>query len=113
MLEYGRPGRSLPLGPSRPRRITGGLCASTIHSARAPNLRLRRPNPEISMDQRLRFGICIDQNLSWKTTVERWQQVEALGFDSVWDCDHYIQPSRPSGPYFEGWTLIAALAAKT
>src|SRR5205814_3449620 len=30
-----------------------------------------------------------------------------------WDCDHYVQPSRPDGPYLEGWTLLAALAART
>ena len=65
------------------------------------------------MARGLRFGICTDQNLPWPTLVERWQQFEALGFDSVWDCDHYIQPSRPDGPYFEGWTLLAALAART
>ncbi len=65
------------------------------------------------MARRLRFGICTDQNLPWPTLVERWQYFEALGFDSVWDCDHYIQPSRPTGPYFEGWTLLAGLAART
>lgn len=62
---------------------------------------------------RLRFGICVDQNLSWEKTVERWQLFERWGFDSVWDCDHFVQPSRPTGPYFEGWTLLAALAART
>src|SRR5438067_3207543 len=61
----------------------------------------------------LRFGICIDQNLPWTTTVERWQLIEALGFDSIWNCDHLIQPSRPDGPYFEGWTQLAGLAAVT
>lgn len=65
------------------------------------------------MPQRLRFGICTDQNLPWPTLVERWQYFERLGFDSLWDCDHYVQPSRPTGPYFEGWTLLAALAACT
>lgn len=65
------------------------------------------------MTQRLRFGICTDQNMSWAETVERWQYFEALGFDSVWNCDHFIQPSRPNGPYFEAWTLLAALAART
>jgi F420-dependent oxidoreductase-like protein len=65
------------------------------------------------MTQRVRFGLCIDQNLSWEKTLERWQLFERLGFDSVWDCDHYIQPSRPDGAYFEGWTLLAALAART
>ena len=65
------------------------------------------------MAQPLRFGICTDQNLPWPTLVERWQYFERLGFDSLWDCDHYIQPSRPTGPYFEGWTLLAGLAART
>ncbi|HET9014647.1 MAG TPA: LLM class flavin-dependent oxidoreductase [Thermomicrobiaceae bacterium] len=65
------------------------------------------------MARELRFGICTDQNLPWPTLVERWQYFERLGFDSVWDCDHYIQPSHPDGPYFEGWTLLAGLAAVT
>lgn len=65
------------------------------------------------MAQPLRFGICIDQNLPWAETLDKWQRIEALGFDSLWDCDHFIQPSRPTGPYYEGWTLIAGLAART
>ncbi len=65
------------------------------------------------MGGELRFGICTDQNLPFDSLVERWQRFERLGFDSVWDCDHFNQPSRPTGPYFEGWTLLAALAART
>jgi F420-dependent oxidoreductase-like protein len=61
----------------------------------------------------LRFGICTDQNMTWEKTLERWRLFERLGFASAWDCDHYVQPSRPDGPYFEGWTLLAALAART
>jgi len=61
----------------------------------------------------VRFGIVTDQNLPWPTLVERWKIFEALGFDSGWDCDHFIQPSRPTGPYFEAWTLLAGLAAVT
>lgn len=45
--------------------------------------------------------------------VRRWKLFEELGFDSVWDCDHYVQPSHPHGPYYEGWTLLAGLAAVT
>lgn len=60
-----------------------------------------------------RFGICTDQNMSWEKTVERWRLFEELGFDSAWDCDHWVQPSRPAGSYFEAWTLLAALAART
>jgi F420-dependent oxidoreductase-like protein len=65
--------------------------------------------PPVSM----RFGIVTDQNMSWSETVERWQLFERLGFDSIWDCDHFVQPSRPTGPYFEAWTLLAGLAART
>jgi F420-dependent oxidoreductase-like protein len=65
------------------------------------------------MPQPLRFGICTDQNMDWPTTVQRWQYLESLSFDSLWDCDHMVQPSRPEGPYHEGWTLLAGLAAVT
>lgn len=61
----------------------------------------------------LRFGICTDQSMPFEETVERWRMFERLGFDSVWDCDHFNQPSNPTGPYFEGWTLLAAVAART
>jgi alkanesulfonate monooxygenase SsuD/methylene tetrahydromethanopterin reductase-like flavin-dependent oxidoreductase (luciferase family) len=67
----------------------------------------------VTTSRPLRFGICTDQNLTWEKTVERWRRFEELGFDSAWDCDHWVQPSRPTGPYFEGWTLLAALAART
>ena len=65
------------------------------------------------MGQLLRFGICTDQNLPWQKLVQRWKLYEELGFDSAWDCDHYVQPEQPHGPYFEGWTLLAGLAAVT
>lgn len=61
----------------------------------------------------MRFGLCTDQNLTWERTLERWRLFEQLGFDSAWDCDHYLQPSRPDGPYLEAWTLLAALAVAT
>jgi alkanesulfonate monooxygenase SsuD/methylene tetrahydromethanopterin reductase-like flavin-dependent oxidoreductase (luciferase family) len=65
------------------------------------------------MDRALRFGLLTDQNLPWATLLERWQLFEQLGFDSAWDGDHFNQPSRPTGPYFEGWTLLAGLAVRT
>jgi F420-dependent oxidoreductase-like protein len=61
----------------------------------------------------LRFGIATDQNLPWPALLERWQLFDKLGFDSAWNCDHLIQPSRPTGPYLEAWTLLAALAVRT
>ena len=66
-----------------------------------------------SLHTDVRFGIVTDQNEPWPRLVERWQLFERLGFDSAWDCDHLIQPSRPTGPYFEAWTLLGGLAAVT
>lgn len=51
--------------------------------------------------------------MPWDKTVERWQLFEKLGFESAWLCDHLIQPSHPTGPYFEAWSLLAGLAART
>jgi alkanesulfonate monooxygenase SsuD/methylene tetrahydromethanopterin reductase-like flavin-dependent oxidoreductase (luciferase family) len=65
------------------------------------------------MTRPLHFGICTDQNMPWDKTVERWRFFEELGYDSAWNCDHIIQPSRPTGPYFEAWTQLAGLAAMT
>lgn len=65
------------------------------------------------MARRFRFGICTDQNMTWEKTVQRWQLFERLGFESAWLCDHLVQPSRPQGPYFEAWSLLAGLAART
>jgi alkanesulfonate monooxygenase SsuD/methylene tetrahydromethanopterin reductase-like flavin-dependent oxidoreductase (luciferase family) len=61
----------------------------------------------------MRFGIVTDQNQPWPEVAERWQLFEQLGFLSAWLCDHLVQPSRPTGPYFEAWTLLAALAVST
>ncbi len=65
------------------------------------------------MARRFRVGICTDQNMPWDKNVERWQLFERLGFESAWLCDHLVQPSRPNGPYFEAWSLLAGLAART
>lgn len=65
------------------------------------------------MARPLTFGLCLDQNMDWSTTVARWRLFESLGFDSLWNCDHLEQPSKPGGPYFEAWTQLAALASIT
>ena len=65
------------------------------------------------MTRKFQFGICTDQNMTWDKTVERWQLFEQMGIESAWLCDHLIQASRPEGPYFEAWTLLAGLAART
>jgi alkanesulfonate monooxygenase SsuD/methylene tetrahydromethanopterin reductase-like flavin-dependent oxidoreductase (luciferase family) len=61
----------------------------------------------------LRFGLVTPQLVPWPAMVERWRTAEDLGFDSVWVVDHFVNPYRPDGRWFEGWTMLAALAALT
>lgn len=62
---------------------------------------------------RLRFGIWTPQLTPWPEIVHRWETIERLGFDSVWVVDHFVNPYRFGGDWYDGWTLLAALAART
>ncbi len=62
---------------------------------------------------KLRFGILNPPLFSWKKEIERWQLIEALGFDCAWVADHFVHFLHPKEPWFEGWTLLAALANHT
>jgi alkanesulfonate monooxygenase SsuD/methylene tetrahydromethanopterin reductase-like flavin-dependent oxidoreductase (luciferase family) len=42
-----------------------------------------------------------------------WQRFEALGWDSLWLPDHFLPTFRRELPFFEAWTLLAALAPLT
>ena len=53
------------------------------------------------------------QNYPWPAIVEHVQRYEALGLDSLWVADHFVNPWDPSEPWLEGWTLLAGLAAQT
>lgn len=65
------------------------------------------------MNHPLRFGIITLQDLAWPTLVEHWKHIESLGFDSVWVADHFVNPHHLEDNWFEGWTLLAALATQT
>ena len=61
----------------------------------------------------LRFGILAPPVLPYTDQVKRWQELEAYGFDSLWFADHFVNPARPSGRWFEAYTLMAAAAVQT
>lgn len=61
----------------------------------------------------VRFGVITLQNIPWDQELERWKKIEELGFDSVWIADHFVDFTRPNSPWFEAWTLLAALATHT
>lgn len=59
----------------------------------------------------LRVGMLTMQHPPFSALVARWREYEALGFDSVWVCDHFV--GQGGEPLFEAWTLLAALATQT
>lgn len=67
------------------------------------------------MATRVRFGVQTGcQDTSWQELRETWKLVEALGYDTAWTFDHFFAIlTDPSRPCFEGWSLLAALAAET
>ena len=67
----------------------------------------------MSPAQPLRFGIVRNQNLPLADLERHWAFFERLGFDSLWQADHYQRPSVPDHPFLEAWTLLAAMATRT
>lgn len=63
----------------------------------------------------IRFGVqAAPQQITWPELKEVWQEVEALGFDSLWVNDHLLPSVGPTdAANLEGWTTLAALAALT
>lgn len=61
----------------------------------------------------LRFGVLAPQVVPVAVQVERWRELDDYGFDSLWFADHFVNPARPSGRWFEAYTLMAAAAVQT
>ncbi|MDA9983081.1 LLM class flavin-dependent oxidoreductase [Gammaproteobacteria bacterium] len=61
----------------------------------------------------LRFQVLILPNVSWSELLNRFLYVEELGFDLVGTGDHFVDWSNPPSPWFEMWTVLAAVAART
>jgi F420-dependent oxidoreductase-like protein len=67
------------------------------------------------MAKRIRFGVqAPQQNVTYEGLRETWKLIDSLGYDTAWVFDHFFPIlSDPSGPCYEGWTVLAALAAET
>jgi len=62
----------------------------------------------------IRFGITLPQiKRSWEEASAAAREFDALGFHSVWVCDHLYGVPMPQLPILEGWTELAAVAAIT
>ena len=65
------------------------------------------------MNHRLRFQALILPNLPWTELLGRFKRVEELGFDLAVTGDHFVDWSNPPSPWFELWTLLAAVSEST
>ncbi len=62
----------------------------------------------------IHIGVTVPQiKRSWKESLSASRDFEAMGFDSLWVCDHLYGPQSPTIPILEAWSLLAALAAAT
>jgi F420-dependent oxidoreductase-like protein len=61
-----------------------------------------------------RFGVTLPQiKRTWEESRAAATLFDALGYDSVWVCDHVYGVPNPTLPILEGWSLLAAVAAVT
>jgi F420-dependent oxidoreductase-like protein len=67
------------------------------------------------MARRIRFGVqTAPQHVTFAALREAWQLIDGAGYDTAWLFDHFFPIlSDPSGPCYEGWTMLAALAGET
>jgi alkanesulfonate monooxygenase SsuD/methylene tetrahydromethanopterin reductase-like flavin-dependent oxidoreductase (luciferase family) len=66
------------------------------------------------MAKPVRFGVTLPQiKRSWQEARDTALEVDALGFDSLWVCDHVYGVPMPDLPIFEAWSELAAVAAIT
>lgn len=61
----------------------------------------------------LRFGVLVLPDAPFRTLFARWTLVEELGFDFLFAPDHARHTSDPSAPWFDGLTVVAAMALQT
>jgi alkanesulfonate monooxygenase SsuD/methylene tetrahydromethanopterin reductase-like flavin-dependent oxidoreductase (luciferase family) len=66
------------------------------------------------MAKAMHFGVTLPQiKRSWAEARDAAVELDRLGFDSVWVCDHLYGMPMPQFPIFEAWSELAAVGALT
>ena len=67
------------------------------------------------MAKRIRFGVqTAPQHVTFEALRATWQLIDGAGYDTAWLFDHFYPIlSNPTGPCYEGWTMLTALACET
>lgn len=62
----------------------------------------------------IHFGVTVPQiKRTFEESRSAAREFEAMGYDSLWVCDHLYGPQSPTIPILEAWSLVSALAAVT
>src|SRR5512143_1573230 len=62
----------------------------------------------------IHFGVTAPQiKRTFEESRTAARDFEAMGYDSLWVCDHLYGPQSPTIPILEAWSLVSALAAVT
>ncbi len=66
------------------------------------------------MPRSVKIGVTLPQVArTWLEARDAAQELESLGYDSLWVCDHVLAPPAPQLPILEAWSELAAVAAVT
>ena len=61
----------------------------------------------------MRISVKFDLKFTFPELEELWRTADRLGFEAVWDYDHFYGPMEHADPIHEGWTTLAAMAVIT
>jgi len=98
-----------------------GAAAAALSVARAVRAHAedRPPEPGVEAPQpvragKLRFGVQPrPEHVAWTDLARAFREADELGLDTAFTFDHFMPIDGRAGPCLEGWTALAALAAKT
>ncbi len=61
-------------------------------------------------DRKVRISLKFDMKFRFSELEELWRTADRMGFEAVWDYDHFYGPQEHTDPTYEGWTTLAAMA---
>src|SRR5262245_10616072 len=96
------------------RRFLRGVGTAAAAVSLAGGLPARATEPPRAGAGALRFGVQPrPEHVSWSDLARAFHEADDLGLDSAFTFDHFMPIDGRPGPCLEGWTSLAALAAKT
>lgn len=61
----------------------------------------------------MKYGLLTMQDRQLSELLTEWRLAEEVGVHSLWVADHFVNPVDAHSDWFDGWTLLAALAMTT